>query len=142
MGASGAGAFTGALLLARFGDSPRKGARLLGGFLVLYGSLILFTLSRNLAFSLVTLFCAGAALVTAVSTVNNLLQKYVAPEMRGRVMSMHATAFLGFVPIGSLISGALAQSIGAPHALAGLCLVALAVTLLVPLRMPEIMDLA
>ncbi len=142
MGAAGAGALTGALLLARFGDSPRKGARLVRGFLILYSALIVFTLSRHPALSLVALFVAGAAVVTAVPTVNNLLQVYVAPEMRGRVMSMHATAFLGFAPIGSLISGALAHYLGAPGALATLCAAALVATLLVRLRMPEISELS
>lgn len=81
-------------------------------------------------------------MVTAVSTVNNLLQKHVAQEMRGRVMSMHATAFLGFAPIGSLAAGALAHSFGPPAALAALCLAALAITLAIPWRMPEIKELA
>lgn len=142
MGSSGVGALAGAFLLARFGDGPRKGARVLRGFVVLYTSLIVFALSRNLTLSLVALFFTGGAMVTAVSTVNNLLQKQAAPEVRGRVMSMHATAFLGFAPIGSLIAGALAHFFGAPAALAALCMVALAATLLVPLRLPAIKELA
>lgn len=145
MGASGAGALAGALLLARFGDRPRKGKRLLRGFVVLYCALIIFAVSalwRHVAVSLVALFITGAAMVTAVTTVNNMLQKHVVPELRGRVMSMQATAFLGFAPIGSLLSGAMAHSIGAPMALACLCLVALAGTSLIWLRMPEIKRLA
>lgn len=142
MGSSGIGALAGAFLLARAGDRPRKGARLLKGFVLLYSSLIVFCALRNVALCMMALFFTGAAMVTAVSAVNNLLQKHVADEMRGRVMAMHATAFLGFAPIGSLIAGTLAHSFGVPVALATLCIVALIVTLVVPLRIPEIKELA
>jgi MFS family permease len=142
MGSSGIGALAGAFLLARAGDRPRKGARLLNGFVLLYTSIIVFCSLRNMALCMMALFFTGAAMVTAVSAVNNLLQKHVADEVRGRVMAMHATAFLGFAPIGSLIAGSLAHSFGVPVALASLCVVALVVTLLVPLRIPEIKELA
>jgi predicted MFS family arabinose efflux permease len=142
MGASGVGALAGAFLLARFGGRPRQGARLLRGFLTLYISLLVFCASRSLPLCLLALFFTGAAMVTAVSSVNNLLQKHVADQMRGRVMSMHATAFLGFAPIGSLIAGSLAHAFGVAVAIAALCAVALVLTLLVPLLMPEIQELA
>jgi predicted MFS family arabinose efflux permease len=142
MGSSGAGALAGAFLLARSSDRPRKGARLLNGFLLLYASLIVFCLLRHLILCAVALFFTGAAMVTAVSAVNNLLQKYVTDQVRGRVMAMHATAFLGFAPIGSLIGGSLAHSFGVPAALLSLCAAALLFTLLVPVYMPEIKELA
>lgn len=142
MGSSGAGALAGAFLLARSGDRPRKGARLVNGFVLLYASLIVFCLLRSVILCAIALFFTGAAMVTAVSAVNNLLQKHVADEVRGRVMAMHATAFLGFAPIGSLIAGALAQSFGVPAALISLCAAALLFTLIVPLYMPEIKELA
>jgi len=142
MGSSGAGALAGAFLLARSGDQPRKGARLVNGFVLLYGSLIVFCSLRSMILCAAALFFTGAAMVSAVSAVNNLLQKHVADEVRGRVMAMHATAFLGFAPIGSLIAGALAHSFGVPAAMISLCSVALLFTLLVPLYMPEIKELA
>src|ERR1035438_4605639 len=70
------------------------------------GALIVFALSRNALVAMAAAYVTGVAMVSAVSTVNNLLQKHVDPAMRGRVMSMHATAFLGFAPIGSLLAGA------------------------------------
>jgi len=142
MGSSGAGALAGAFLLARSGDKPRKGARLVNGFVLLYASLIVFCSLRSMFLCAVALFFTGAAMVSAVSAVNNLLQKHVADEVRGRVMAMHATAFLGFAPIGSLIAGTLAQSFGVPAAMISLCSTALLFTLLVPVYMPEIKELA
>jgi MFS family permease len=63
-------------------------------------------------------------MVLMVATVNSLLQHLSNDEMRGRVMSIYSTAFLGLPPIGSLIAGSLARVIGAPHAIAGMALVA------------------
>jgi hypothetical protein len=45
--------------------------------------------------------------------------------MRGRVMSIYATAFLGFAPVGSLIAGSLAGAITAPIAIAAMSSLAL-----------------
>jgi len=43
--------------------------------------------------------------------------------MRGRVMSLYSMAFMGMVPLGSLLSGFLARLVGAPATilLNGLC---------------------
>jgi predicted MFS family arabinose efflux permease len=142
MAAAGLGALTGALLLARFGDGPRKGTRVLCGVCVVFGALIVFALSRHPLLAMAAAYLTGVAMVSAVSTVNNLLQKHVDPAMRGRVMSMHATAFLGFAPIGSLLAGAMGAKIGAPAAIATLCAGGLAATLLIAWRGPRIAELA
>ena len=142
MGSSGLGALAGAFLLSRSCGQPRKGLRVLWGVWTIFGSLLVFAFAKHMTLALTALFFTGAAMVTAVSTVNNLLQKHVIPEMRGRVMSMHATAFLGFAPIGSLVAGSLGHQIGAPLAIASLCVFALAATLLVPWWMPKMKELA
>ena len=142
MGAAGFGALSGALLLAWRGDRSRKGAFALRSSLVFYAALVVFALSRRFDLALAALALNGAAMVTTISTINNLLQKYVAPEMRGRIMAIHAMAFLGLAPIGGLLAGALAERVGAPAALASFCLAALAVTFVVRLRIRELRDLA
>ena len=50
-------------------------------------------------------------LVTSVST-NMILQTIVDDDKRGRVMSLHSTAFLGMSPFGAIAAGALADTIG------------------------------
>ncbi len=142
MSASGLGALSGALLLAWRGDRPRKGAFALRAALIFYLSLVLFSLSRRFELSLLALAFTGGAMVSAVATVNNLLQKHVAPQMRGRIMAMHAMAFMGFAPIGSLVAGALAELVGAPVALASLCILALGITAAVRFRQAELCELA
>jgi predicted MFS family arabinose efflux permease len=142
MGSAGLGALTGALLLARFGDGPRKGARVVRGVCVVFGALIVFALSHKALLAMAAAYVTGVAMVSAVSTVNNLLQKHVEPSMRGRVMSMHATAFLGFAPIGSLLAGVIGAKIGAPAAIAAMCLAGLVATLVVAWKGPKISELA
>lgn len=142
MGAAGVGALVGALLLAWRGDRPDKGAFALRAALLFYASLVAFALSRRFDLSLLALAVTGGAMVSAVATVNNLLQKHVVPEMRGRIMAMHAVAFQGFTPIGSLLAGALAEHIGAPVALASLCVVAVAITAAVRFSVAGLRELA
>ena len=123
MGAAGAGAFFGALTLAYLGDFKRKGWSVLGGAIAFGIWLIAFAQSTNLIFSLISLFGVGFAVVTSVAVTNTLLQKLVTDEMRGRVMSMFILSFIGTMPIGNLIEGALSQRFGAPATLIGAGLV-------------------
>jgi MFS family permease len=118
MGAAGAGAFSGALTLAYLGDFKRKGWSVLGGALAFGLWVIVFALSTNLIFSLISLFAVGFAIVTSVAVTNTLLQKLVTDEMRGRVMSIYVVSFIGMMPIANLIGGVLSQRFGAPATLA------------------------
>jgi predicted MFS family arabinose efflux permease len=43
------------------------------------------------------------------------VQSLVPEDKRARVMSYYTTAFFGTAPFGSLLAGALAHRIGAPH---------------------------
>jgi MFS family permease len=119
MGIAGAGAFTAALLLAYLGDFQRKGWSVLGGAFSFGVCLICFGLATNLYISLIFLYGVGFSIVTSVAVANTLLQKLVTDQMRGRVMSMFILAFIGTMPIGNLVAGAVSQRFGAPVALAG-----------------------
>ena len=118
MGTAGAGAFAGALLVAYLGDFRRKGWLVLGGA-ILFGICITnFALTKVLAFSLTFLFGLGFALVVSVATTNTLLQKLVTDQMRGRVMSMFILSFMGTMPIGNIVAGALSNRFGPQTTLA------------------------
>jgi len=119
MGMAGAGALFGALFLAYLGDFRRKGWFVLGGDLAFALCLILFSLSTHLAMSLFFLFALGFGIVCSVAVTNTLLQKLVTDEMRGRVMSMFMLSFIGAMPIGNLIAGAVSQRFGVQRTLAG-----------------------
>ena len=113
-----AGSVVGSLVVAWLGKFKRMGLTALIVQAV-YGLLILaFAMSRVLWVSEILLFLIGAALMGVFSTVTSLVQLIAPNEMRGRVMSIYMVAFRGGMPLGSLVSGYLATSIGAPVVIA------------------------
>jgi MFS family permease len=130
MACSGAGAFAAAATIAyTAGKVKRRGRQVAMSAVVLLLAVIAFCFSRWFAVSAVLLALSGYAMILMVANVNSLLQHLAADEMRGRVMSIYATAYIGFVPIGSLIAGALSEWIPAPRALAAMSALALVATL-------------
>jgi hypothetical protein len=61
----------------------------------------------------------------------------VPDELRGRVLSVHVLLFMGTAPLGSLLSGAMAEKIGEPTAALVNAGILLAVTVLVFLLRPS-----
>ncbi len=118
MGTAGAGAFFGALLVAYLGDFRRKGWFVLGGSLMFGICISNFALTTRLALSLAFLFGLGFALVVSVALINTLLQKLVTDQMRGRVMSMFILSFMGTMPLGNIIAGAMSSHFGPQPTLA------------------------
>ena len=125
MAASGTGAFLGAATIAILKNIRCRGRFVVYSALAFYASIICFSFSRNFGLSAFLLGCIGYCMILMVATVNSLLQHLSSDEFRGRVMSIYATAFLGFAPIGALTAGSLASTIGAPHTIAGMAGVAL-----------------
>jgi predicted MFS family arabinose efflux permease len=125
MACSGAGAFLGAITIASLMHLRRRGlfvVRALAGF---YAAIIAFTFSRNFYLSGLLLAVAGYCMIISVATINSLLQHLAEDHMRGRVMSIYSTAFLGLPPIGCLIAGSLSHVFYAPHVIAGMCSLAI-----------------
>jgi MFS family permease len=60
----------------------------------------------------------GYSVMLEMSGSNTLIQAMVPDELRGRAMAMYTMMFMGMAPIGSLLSGALADLIGAPWTVA------------------------
>jgi hypothetical protein len=68
-------------------------------------------------------------MIISVATINSSLQHLAENQMRGRVMSIYSTAFLGLPPLGCLIAGSLARIISVPHVIAGMSAMALIASL-------------
>lgn len=117
LGAAAAGALSGALLLAFLGDFKGKGLFVLGSVFVFALSLIGFALATQIHHSLVLLFGSGFTMVTYSATINVLIQRLTDDRTRGRVMGMLVLAFSGPAPLGCLVTGIIAQTLGAPFAL-------------------------
>jgi MFS family permease len=116
MGASGAGALTGAALLARRNTVRGLGRRIALSAGVFGAALIAFALSRSLWLSLMILPFVGLGMMQQMASTNTILQTIVEDDKRGRVMAYYAMAFQGLPPFGSLFAGALSDRIGAPGA--------------------------
>jgi MFS family permease len=117
LGSMGLGALAGALTLA-FSPSAGDPRRQFWMAMIWVAALLVFSISRVFAISLVTLFVAGYCQITFVATANNRIQTITPDNLRGRVMALYAQALIGVGPIGSTQAGALATLFGAPWAMA------------------------
>ena len=129
MACSGAGAFLGAATIAHIGRASNANRLIFRSAAVFYACIILFTFSRSFYLSALLLMAAGYSMILMVATINTLLQHLAEDHMRGRVMSIYSTAFLGLPPIGSLMAGSLSHVFTAPHVIAGMAAVALVASL-------------
>lgn len=117
MGAIGAGALTGAIVLA-----ARKRAdglwKLIALSSTIFGiSLILLAVSRSYVFSLFLMFFSGTGMTSQMTCSNTFLQTTCDDSKRARVMAFYLLAFFGTIPIGNLMLGALANWVGVPTTL-------------------------
>jgi len=118
MSAAGVGAVLGALHFAA--QTSYKGlARWIGATSTVCAiGLVLFAQSRVFWFSMLMLLVVGFCATVQMAATNTTLQNRVPDQLRGRIMAVYATMFMGVQPIGSLIAGGIATRIGAPHTLA------------------------
>jgi MFS family permease len=125
-GASGIGAFVSALSLAVRKSVVGLTRMLQIAAAMLGTALILFGVSHTLWLSLLLMVFAGFGLMQGASASNTIIQSLVTEDKRARVMSYYTMAFFGAAPFGSLLAGALAHRIGAPHTviLTGACCIA------------------
>src|SRR6202451_3632889 len=89
-------------------------------------ALILFGFSHVLWLSILLMVFAGFGLIQTASVSNTIIQSLVPEDKRARVMGYYTMAFFGASPFGSLLAGALAHRIGAPHTVmvTGACCIA------------------
>jgi MFS family permease len=115
MGAVGVGSLISALSLV-IRKSVRGLTRVIPiGAALLGASLILFGLSHTLWLSMFLMLFTGFGMMQAATASNTIIQTLVDGKMRGRVMSFYTMSFVGMAPLGSLLAGASAHAIGAPH---------------------------
>lgn len=117
MAAGGVGATLGALRLASKRD-PGGLFRTMRWALGAAGLVLAaFANSRLPWLSVLLIVPLGFFMVSVMTSNNTLVQLQVPGPLRGRVMALHATVFMGAMPLGGLIVGHLARRFGAPFAL-------------------------
>jgi MFS family permease len=105
------GSLSGALLAAR---RPQVRLRLVIGAAVAFGMVEVVTglMPTYLTFTML-LPLLGLASLTMITAANTFMQLHTAPGMRGRVMALYITVFLGGTPIGSPVVGWVGETFGA-----------------------------
>jgi predicted MFS family arabinose efflux permease len=116
---SGAGAVTGALIVAALGRSRHQGRNALLALAMLGVLTFAFALSPTVPIACGMIFLAGIALMSVFSMITSLVQIIVPDDMRGRVMSVYNLAVRGGGPIGSLVVGYLIPIYTARYVVAG-----------------------
>jgi MFS family permease len=118
LSATGIGAIAAGLLLASNGDRQGRAASLVIAGLVMAACLVGVAISRSFALTLLLLGGTGWGMVTFNATSNTLIQTIVPDSLRGRTMSLYTIVMLGLLPVGSLLTGAVADVAGVSVALA------------------------
>jgi MFS family permease len=131
-GSAGVGALSAAMMIAFRGDIRAKSKSIALAGVGFPAALFVFAMSTNYALSLAALVVAGFAIVSFLAMANSSIQLMTPDGMRGRVMSVYTTVFLGMIPVGHSIMGTLASAIGTARAVslgALICLAASAIIL-------------
>lgn len=126
MACSGIGAFFGALRVAHLGRERHRGPKIVGAGLLAMAALVLFCYSHTFALSAFCMGVEGFFFITMIAPINVAMQELSSDEMRGRVMSVNATAFLGMPPLGNLLAAELSRHMPVAHAIAGMIGMAMA----------------
>ncbi len=118
MSSAGVGAVLGALHFAA--RTNYKGlARFIAATSTTCGvGLLIFSQSKVFLLSALVLLLVGFAATAQMAATNTIVQSRVPDALRGRVMAVYATMFMGIQPLGSLLAGVVARHIGAPSTLA------------------------
>ncbi|MDQ3276342.1 MAG: MFS transporter, partial [Actinomycetota bacterium] len=122
------GSLAGSLLAARR-VQPR--ARLVVGAAVAFAlvEIVAGLMPTYLTFALVLPLC-GLTALTMITAANAFVQLSVAPHVRGRVMALYMTIFMGGTPLGAPLLGWVAEAYGSRWTLIGGGLMTLLGTLL------------
>jgi MFS family permease len=111
--ALGLGAFFGAIGMANRQTQPTL--RRLAGFSVAFGVfLALAGWAPTFVLGLIAMVPVGYASMLFAITANSTLQRFTRADMRGRVMALYTTIFLGSTAVGGPITGWVAEAWNVP----------------------------
>ena len=115
--ARGIGAVLCSLFIASLSRYIVRGKILMTGLISLPIFMLLFSLNSSFIISSLILVGVGAAIIAINNLSNGLTQTLVSEEYRGRVMGVYSFSFFGFMPLGALWIGMLAEHFGSPIAI-------------------------
>lgn len=127
MAASGLGALLGAVTVAAKGTIRHRGRVIVTAGIVFFAAIIGLCYSYNFLLSQCCVLVEGYSAIVMISSLNVVFQHLASDEMRGRVLSIYATCFLGLPPIGALLVGEMSRHIPTGHVLAAMAALAAAI---------------
>jgi MFS family permease len=136
--ARGIGALMGALLIASLGRFDFKGRLLTLGSFVFPLLVLAFSFVRWLPLSLAVLIGTGVGVIFIFNLANALVQTLVRDELRGRVMGLYSLTFFGFLPVGALWIGTMAQRFGETSAVLINACIMLVLCTAIAISVPEL----
>jgi MFS family permease len=114
--ARGAGSLLGALVIASLGRFAWRGKLLTAGSFIFPAFLLAFAPLRWLPLSLLMLVGVGVGTILVLNLSNAIVQTVTPDRLRGRVMGAYTMIFFGFMPLGALWTGTIAENLGEPTA--------------------------
>ena len=141
MWALASGAFLGSVVIASLGHIQRPGVLIAVAMVAWYAALFFLSRSQSLGLVLPILLAMGLAQAFSMVTINVMLLRTSSPELRGRVMGLRSMAVYG-LPVGLLLTGALADILGTPTALAINAGMGGALTVFIVVRLKKLWRLA
>ena len=136
-----AGAFLGSMGIAALTRLQRGGRFLIVMALVWHAALLVFSQSQWFGVSLAVLLVVGMFQSFTMVTMATLLIRVTPVEFRGRVMGARSLAVYG-LPMGLLLAGGLAETQGAPFAVAFNSLVGIVAVLVVATSLRKLWHLS
>jgi MFS family permease len=116
LSAIGAGALVGAFVLSRVTEKQLTYLPVMAALAFGIG-LVAFSHSHMLWLSVLIVLPTSASLMLLGGTTNTIIQMVASENFRGRVISHYTQSFMGMMPWGALMLGALASRIGVTNAI-------------------------
>lgn len=136
--ARGVGSLIGALSIASMGRNVARGKFISAGSLLFPVFIAIFALIHWLPFSLLLMIFIGCATVFVLNLCNATIQALVPDVLRGRIMGVYSTVFMGSMPLGALFLGSVAQQTGEAEAALLSAAAAFSISLLIWFFVPKL----
>jgi MFS family permease len=111
----GAGSLAGALSVAFFSKRPSRSRMLLFAIMlgiVIFSMGVVAAIPLSVQLAMVVLALSGFSASNAMAMANTIVQTTAPDELRGRVMAVYSTVFMGSAPLGGLIAGSISNRWG------------------------------
>jgi MFS family permease len=136
--ARGVGSLIGALSIASMGRAFSRGKFITAGSLLFPIFIAIFALIHWLPFSLLLMAFIGFSTIFVMNLCNASIQSLVPDYLRGRVMGVYSTIFIGSMPLGALFLGTIAEHAGEAEAAWISSAIALTITLSIMFFVPKV----